>query len=141
MHADSNFTLFADDTTALIKANSLDQLRCRFSSCMDKIREWLDSNGLAINNSKSALIDFKTSCSNHPDLVGTGDFELVESVNFLGVQINNNLGWQHEIDSCSKKLCKASYLISMLSGVVNDKTHKSVYYAYFYSIMRYSIIF
>jgi hypothetical protein len=62
-------------------------------------------------------------------------------IKFLGVNIVNNLSWKTHIDSLLPKLSSACYAIRALKPFVNQETLLMVYYAYFYSIVRYGIIF
>jgi hypothetical protein len=141
MPTSDNMVLYADDTTALVSGRSLDELKVNLSACMKRMTKWFEDNGLSFNAQKSALINFRTEQSNRPDLEQVGNVEEFPATNFLGVIIDEHLSWKQEIESCFKKLSKACYVITMLSRVVNEDTLRMVYYGYFYSILKYSIIF
>jgi hypothetical protein len=66
-----------------------------------------------------------------------------ESVNtkFLGLQIDNHINWTYYIDKLIPKLSAACYAVRFMLHVSNTDTLKSVYFAYFHSIMKYGIIF
>jgi hypothetical protein len=60
---------------------------------------------------------------------------------FLGLQIDNHLNWTNHIDKLIPKLSGACYAVRSMFHIRNTDTLKSVYFAYFYSIMKYGIIF
>jgi hypothetical protein len=55
----SNLFLYADDTTALIKSNSLTDLFNTAKLTLNQLGTWFSSNGLLLNNEKTKLIHFK----------------------------------------------------------------------------------
>jgi hypothetical protein len=57
------------------------------------------------------------------------------------MQIDNHLNWKNQIDKLIPKLCGACYAVRSKCHIVNNDTLKSVYFAYFHSIMKYGIIF
>jgi hypothetical protein len=60
---------------------------------------------------------------------------------FLGPQIDNHLSWKNHIDLMIPKLSRACYAIRLMSHINSTDTLKSIYFAYFHSIMKYGIIF
>jgi hypothetical protein len=59
----------------------------------------------------------------------------------LGLQIDNHLYWKNHIDLMTRKLSRACYAIRSMSHISSTDTLKSIYFAYFHSIMKYGIIF
>jgi hypothetical protein len=66
-----------------------------------------------------------------------------ETVNtkFFGSQIDNHLNWKNHIEQMIPKLSEASYAVRSMAHISNTETLKSVYCAYFHSIIKYGIIF
>jgi hypothetical protein len=60
---------------------------------------------------------------------------------FLGLQIDNHLNWTNHIDKLIPMLSGACYAVRSMLHVSNTNTLKSVYFAYFHSVMKYEIIF
>jgi hypothetical protein len=60
---------------------------------------------------------------------------------FLGLQIDNHLNWTNHIDKLIPKLSAACYAVRSMFHFSNTDTLKSVYFAYFHSIIKYGIIF
>jgi hypothetical protein len=59
----------------------------------------------------------------------------------LGLTIQNDITWDGHIQDMIKKLNTACYMIRKDKKMVSMKTLKSVYFAYFHSVMTYGIIF
>jgi hypothetical protein len=60
---------------------------------------------------------------------------------FLGLQIDNHLNWKNHIGQMIPKLSGACYDVRLMGHISNINTHKSIYYAYFHSIIKCEIIF
>jgi hypothetical protein len=59
---------------------------------------------------------------------------------FLGLQIDNHLNWTNYIGELIPKLSGACYAVRHMLHVGNTDTVKSVYFAYFHTIMKYGIM-
>jgi hypothetical protein len=66
-----------------------------------------------------------------------------ETVNtkFLGFHIDNHVNWKNHIDQMITKLSGACYAIRSVVHINNINTLKSIYFAYFNSIIKCGIIF
>ena len=59
------------------------------------------------------------------------------SVKYLGVQIDENLNWNHHINDPAAKLNRANALLFKIRNYVNQKVLKSIYFAIFDSYLNY----
>jgi hypothetical protein len=57
------------------------------------------------------------------------------------LQIDIHLNWTNHTDKLMPKLSEACYVVRSMLHVSKTDTLKSVYFAYFHSIMKYGIIF
>jgi NADH:ubiquinone oxidoreductase subunit B-like Fe-S oxidoreductase len=75
--------------------------------------------------------------------IGYDEKCIEESINtkFLGLKIDNRLNWKNHIDLMITKLSRPCCAIRSMSHISSTDTHKSIYFAYFHSIMKYGIIF
>jgi hypothetical protein len=63
------------------------------------------------------------------------------STKFLGMTMNNKLNWNNHVDSITKKLSKACYMLRNAKTCMSASSLMMIYYAFFHSIMSYGIIF
>jgi hypothetical protein len=59
---------------------------------------------------------------------------------FLGLQIDNHSNWENHIDQFVPELSGACYAVRSMSHISNTDILKSIYFAYFHSLMKYGII-
>jgi hypothetical protein len=67
--------------------------------------------------------------------------EEIVSTGFLGIHLDNHQNWKDHIDQIIPKLSAACYAVRQMYHFVNQNTLKSIYFAYFHSIVKYGIIF
>jgi hypothetical protein len=67
--------------------------------------------------------------------------EEVETIKFLGLQVENNLNWKTHIKYIIPNLSSACFAMRNITSLMKTETLKLVYFAYFHSIMSYEIIF
>jgi hypothetical protein len=67
---------------------------------------------------------------------------LQESVNmkFLDLKIDNHINWTNHIEKLIPKLTGTCYAVRSMLHVSKTDTLKTVYFAYFHSMMKYVII-
>jgi hypothetical protein len=75
--------------------------------------------------------------------IGYNGKHIEESANTksLGLQNDNHLNWKNHIDHIVPKLSGACYAVRSVFHIVSIDTLKSIYFAYFHSVMKYGIIF
>jgi hypothetical protein len=67
--------------------------------------------------------------------------EEIVNKTFLDLQIGNHINWNNLIEKMIPKLSGACYAVRSMIHFSNINTLKSVYYAYFHSVIKYGIIF
>jgi len=60
---------------------------------------------------------------------------------FLGLQIYNHINWKIHTEEVINTLRGACYAVRLIIHISKINTLKSIYYAYFNSIIKYGIIF
>ena len=111
------FLNFADDTNLLHMDNNLKNLEKTFNKELAKVSRWLIANKLTLNISKSNFVifrpyqkqityqpTFKLFDNNSQLLVA---LECKTYIEYLGVSINQHLGWKHHIDHIAQRISKA----------------------------------
>ena len=106
----ASMILFADDTNIFYSHSCLKTLNKILQTEVDKIAEWLNTNKLSINTSKTKFILFRSSKKKQKHVVtltiNNDDIKQVKSTTFLGVVIDECLSWNDHIDSVAKKTVK-----------------------------------
>lgn len=102
--------LFADDTGIIIKAKSIDEAMTKTNIDLNEIGKWLKQNKLIINAKKTKLMMVNKN-KNEPFTQNTlkiddEAIEKVESIKYLGVQIDNRLNFEEHIQTCTNNLAK-----------------------------------
>jgi hypothetical protein len=111
---------------------------------LNKLKLWFNTNLLFLNFSKTEFIKFHTKNAYEQDIkILYDNMEIRNSscIKFLSINIANTLSWKNHIDSLIPKLSSACYAIRAIKPFVNQKTLLMVYYAYFYSVIHYGLIF
>ena len=135
--------LFADDTSFTISSRSINELKVTAQKELDLVNNWMKSNKLTINLSKSEyiLLPHKNTDSSEFILsIGKNVLHRKNSVKYLGVLLDNSLTWKPHIEYLCTKLSAASYLLMKLRHYVDLKTLILVYNSIVYSYLQYSII-
>ena len=102
---------------------------------MQSVSEWMHSNKLTLNASKTKVMTFGTSQkmrSNNNNLnvkVGNEILENVTEFKYLGVWFDKYLRWYTHIDQTATKISQRLGVIKRLSRYVDQCTHNTLYTA------------
>jgi hypothetical protein len=136
--------IFVDDTTVIIFNKNFDNFCSTSNKVLSHMSKWFTANKLALNLDKKNIIKFITNNSPQCALsIGYNGKYMQESINtkFLGLQIDIHLNWNNHIDKLINKLSGACYAVRSLLHVSNTDTQRSVYLAYYQSLMKYGKFF
>lgn len=113
-----NFSLFADDTTALQSHSSITELFRIMNSELITLSSWFSANKLSVNISKTNFILFGANQTekdqNNLLIFNNLPVSQVKVVKFLGVIVDEDLSWKQHLKSLENKLAST---IGMLSRV------------------------
>ena len=134
--------LFADDTCLLFSANSITELQHIANNELAKIENWLVSNKLTLNHSKTKfMVISKRGRSAALNIrLNNHVIEQVNSIVYLGLTIDSKLSWDSHIKQLETDLSVASGIMSKLRYYVDFDSLKSYYYAKVYSSLQYGIL-
>ena len=145
----SNFykVTFADDTTALIKHDSLDILQDLCNTELNSLSQWFTSNKLLLNAKKSKFIIFspKNNINVNLDLLINNvtltqiPNEKEKSVRCLGFYIDEKLNLKDHIKKVSHKISKSIFFLSRAKNIVGLDTLKLLYYCRVHSHLLYCL--
>ena len=144
------FYLFADDTNILYADKNLNSLETVVNKELMLVCEWLNSNKLTLNLSKTNYVIFRPYQKKQSYQVSlkvfdnnTNDFIEIESkefVKYLGVIIDRNLTWKYHIDNIAYKISKAIGIVARLRHFVPLSTLKSIYRCLIQPYTTYGIV-
>ena len=109
-----------------------------------KISKWLVLNKLSLNTDKKVYMEFGSQCDSTPKNININisgiKIKRVESTKYLGLVFDSNMRWNEHIVYVYNK---TKYLISIfckLMTIMSTDCLRMVYYAFFHSIISYSMI-
>lgn len=101
-------------------------------------------NGLNLNLDKTNIMQFNLNYSSNISLQITcceTNVQQLLPTKFLGLNLDDQRNSKMHIDKITPTLSRACYIIRSVCFLNNISTFKTIYYAYFHSVMEYSIIF
>ena len=110
-----HFIIFADDTTVISKTDVVNDKI--INQELGKLLLWLQLNKLSLNISKSKCIFFhqpQKKCTKPAIKIDGNTIDSVDSFNFLGLIINNNLKWDHHINHIAAKISRSMGILTRL---------------------------
>ena len=137
-----SFHLFADDTNIFFKANNLDTLQTTVNREMSKLVNWVNSNRLALNVSKTNFVIF--SAKNKPlkpvtIIINRQAIQQNDYVKYLGVLIDSKLSFKQHITAITKKISRAIGLLYKLRQYVTRKVLIMMCYSLIYPFLIYAL--
>ena len=137
--------LFADDTSLTATGKDLDALLQGINSELPASHEWLCSNRLTLNLSKTKYLVFqprqKINSNLYPPLKLADQYlEQSYSVKNLGLIIDCFLSWHEHIYHISSKISKSVNIITKLKPHVASQSLISIYYALVYPYLIYGCV-
>ena len=115
---------------------------------LTKVDNWLRSNKLSLNYSKSTYMLTK-SLKNNNNLSETCSFQIkingscfqrTTCAKYLGVLIDSSLDWSSHVQYIKSKLVKGSYLFYKIRNVVSVDVLKMLYFSLVHCHLKYCIV-
>jgi hypothetical protein len=136
--------MFADKTTILITSPNKSDFELKVTTTFNLVNEWLNTNLLSINFSKTHLMQFTTNNKPKPRLQITHlnkQISTVSNIKFLGIHINDKINWKNHIECILPKLSMACHAMRIIKPCMSLETLKIVYHSTFNSIINYGPAF
>ena len=134
---------YADDTNLIIKVSNRSDIEPMVDLVFSKVQDWMNKNKLVINNDKTACMFFRSPrsnlCLNNVTLAGTR-MDFCREIRLLGFYVDCHLNYNAHIEHLCKKLSSVCFGLRTLSSQCSPTILKTLYYANFYSHLRYGII-
>ena len=121
--ANASFTKFADDTTILTSAPTLEEATEKMNLALHNVNGWFAQNKLNLNPSKTRYMIFNGRNTQETNLVKLGNtyIERVwakgneKSFKLVGIMIDEKLKWDEHINYINRKVGYANYLLAKAS--------------------------
>lgn len=139
-----NVYLYADDATVIVSSADGSSLRGDIQNNLDSLQLWFNRNVLHINKSKTTYTvyhNFNKTVSDVDVMIDSTALKRVESVRFLGLEVDECLTWRSQCRSVRSGLNSSCFLIRNLRDVLTFDQLMSVYYAQVHSKISYGIVF
>ncbi|PNF35448.1 hypothetical protein B7P43_G04120 [Cryptotermes secundus] len=138
-------TLFADDTSIFLAAKNASDAQRKINKTINTLTDWFERNKLIINKEKTVAISFHQpqKIQTEYPLIKLNDtvISYIDYTKFLGVWMDKNLKWRTHTQQLANKLCKICFALRIISRVAGPETVRTLYYAYFQSMLIYGLIF
>ena len=132
---------FADDTNFLYINKSLKILCKKVNQDLKGVTDWLNSNRISLNISKTEFVIFRRPRSKIPNDINIklNGKRLYPSkyIKYLGVLLDEHLSWSPHINELTKKLNKSNSMLSKIRHYVNKNAIRSLYFTLFSSHIGY----
>lgn len=135
--------LFADDTFLCAQNDDIELLEEEVNVQINKVYQWLASNKLTLNISKSKFMiisNKKRIKSNFNVSINDSPLEKCDNYKYLGVIIDNKLNWKSHVEYISTKISKACGVLSKLRHCLSSRVLIEIYHALVHSYVRYGIL-
>lgn len=134
--------MYADDTTAIISATSIDELMIRANNVLSELSSWFKANHLVLNIEKTNVMLFKCTFLNDFSLsINDQPLQTVKSSKILGLMLDDELKFNNHVDNLLSKLSSATFALRSLRYSVSMAVLIMAYRAFFESLLRYCIQF
>ena len=136
-----NFVHYADDSTAFCSSDNLNALYATIESELLKIEEWMCSNRLSINISKTEYMIISSRPVPNERVIRVRGIEIkrVSSAEFLGVTLDDKLNFKFQVDRICTKLSRATGILYRMSSLVSRQVLIKIYFAVIYPHLTYAI--
>ena len=136
--------LYADDTNIFISGNNLNCMTNRFNADLESLSEWLKTNRLSLNLSKTHSMIFSTNRFLRSQILSlqlSGTIiDTVKSTTFLGIKIDNALTWSEHVNHVCNKISKSIGILKKVSSILNYESLLVLYRSLITPYLQYCTI-
>ena len=129
-----NIIMFADDITLYASHRNITYLNYILQTDLQNIENWLVSNKLSLNVSKTFAMKFWSESGKITEKLklhlNKTTIPLVKYTKFLGVTIDENLNWAEHINNIISKLSVNKNLLGRTQNILNDHAKKCIYFSH-----------
>lgn len=145
---------YADDTAIVIYGPTWDMVKTTAENALSQIMNWFHDSLLTLNLDKTCYIPFAMrrntmpptdftiiahSCQSSSNTCTCSTLDRCDSVKYLGVQIDECLRWDKQLDMITSRILRLIYVFKSLRDPADMSTLRMVYFALCQSIIGYCI--
>jgi hypothetical protein len=125
--------LYADDTLIYTTGTNVQEVTNNLPKCIDNVMLWYNKNNIVINVEKSTcmLVSSKFFANKNKESlkIKINDTYLKETkcIKYLGVDIDNVLNWDQQINNLSRKLCIKISQFQRMSKLLSKEVLLMIY--------------
>ena len=132
----SPVSTYADDTSLTFQSQDISQLNQTINDDLKHLDLWMQGNKLSLHMSKTQSMrictkpkhqKFRTTGDNLCLNIRGKDLDVEQKMNYLGVQVDNSLGWKENIKLLSTKVSKALGLLKHAKIFLPESSLRSLY--------------
>jgi hypothetical protein len=135
--------MFADDTNVFLSGKNLNDLETIMNNELKLLYEWLCSNRLSLNVSKTHFMVFSPTRKKPvqiPSLkIENSEITRVMHTKFLGVILDDKLSWNQHVSYIKGKISKSLGIMYRTKRFLNKESIKSLYFAFLYPYLVYCL--
>ena len=140
-----NFLMYADDTTIYFNLEEFEYLNRErdINTELKKVNTWLKLNKLSLNAQKTKLMIFHRKQKRVDEIniqINGTQIERVESFNFLGIMLDENLTWKSHIEMVAKKISKVTGKLYRLKNIFPENVLFVLYNSLIVSYINYGLL-
>ena len=143
IHLNTSFSirLFADDASLSLSHSNPKTLESTVNKELKVINNWLKSNKLFLNYSKTNFLIFSKRKNKYKFSINIDNHNLQQehTTKYLGITIDDKLTWKPHLSKLRTNLSRGCYALSRLKMYMPQDVMKSVYYSLFHSKLQYCI--
>ena len=139
--------MFADNTNLFYSNMDINTAFLKVNNELRKINEWFISNKLSLNvkNNKYSFFHKPSKKGDIPLVlpklnINNSEIARIESIEFLGVLLDENLSWKTHIKHIENKISKTIGILFKARPFLNKKSLLLLYYTYIYSYINYGSV-
>jgi exonuclease III len=136
-------TMFADDSTALIKGKTYANVNERTTDANQQMVEFAEANCLRLNPAKTKILQMHTKQTRNivkPEVLLKGEqVETAEYGKLLGVTMSDTMSWKQQCEDVQGKLRSLTFMMVKLRQRLPYNVLRSVYFSYGQSQIMYAI--
>jgi hypothetical protein len=134
------FVLFADDTNIFYSNTDIKSLTHIVNYELGKLCDWFMVNKLSLNIQKTNYMLFGNKTNINTDIsFNENSIERVKVTKFLGVYIDENLNWKHQIKHITSKISKSIAIICKVRNIVDKNVLKVLYCSLILPYLNYCV--